>query len=130
VKIKITSSDLLKNVPLDPDWYEAVFVKMETAPSKDRKSTNFVVHIQIDKDGRVIEHLFNSKAMGFMQPFVDALILGPNEHSDANCDLEFDDETCKGKKLKVHTFIDTYMNRPSTKIDGFSHIETDTSPAF
>jgi len=130
--INIPKADLQRNINLEPNWYDAVFEKMETALSKDKGSTNYVTTFRIDVDGRSMEHMFNSKALAFMQPFIEAIRGSKVAVVDkvVQEDLQFQPEEFFGKKLKVKIENEPFDGRLVSKIKGFLPTGTDTNVPF
>jgi len=122
MKISIPQGDLLKNRPLPPEWYKAVFKKMETRPSKDQKSTNFVATFELEVDGREMDAQWNSKLIAMMEPFIE-VITGVKTPVDSEgkplSDLSFDPDEHIGKKCQVKLDNDAFEGRLISKIKAF-----------
>ncbi len=122
MKISIPQQDLLKNRPLPPEWYKATFKKMETKPSKDQKSTNFIATFELELDGREMEAQWNSKLMAMMEPFIE-VITGKKTDVDADGkpigDLSFDPDEHLNKKCQVKLDNDAFEGRLISKIKAF-----------
>ncbi len=105
-KIQLTPEDLMKGELLKNGWFKASITNVGIKPSKDGESVNytFTFALENDPDGRSIDHLFNSKGIGFMKPFL-AAISGKTikdfieEHKTKG--VEFDPEGCVKAKLQI-----------------------------
>lgn len=132
MKISIPQADLQRNITLEPNWYRGKFVKMEVKPSKDKGSTNYIASIEIETDKRIMEHGFNSKAMGFMQSFVESVtgekVAVVNGVVQGNAD--FEPEANYGKFLMVKVDNEPFEGRLVSKIKGFLPDGADTSSPF
>ena len=130
--INIPKADLQRNINLEPNWYGAVFEKMEPKPSADKQSTNFYATFRIEADGRSMEHPFNSKALSMMQPFIEAIRGQKVAVVDkvVQEDITFQPEEYFGKKLLLKIDNDPWDGRLVSKIKGFLPYEADISVAF
>lgn len=130
--INIPKADLQRNINLEPGWYDVVFEKMVTAPSNDRQSTNYVATFRFDVDGRSMEHMFNSKALAMMQPFIEAVRESKVAVKDkiVQEDLQFEPESFYGKKVKVKVENDPWDGRLVSKIKGFLPAGSNTEATF
>lgn len=130
--INIPKADLQRNINLEPNWYGAIFEKMETKLTNDKQSTNYVTTIRIEADGRSMEHMFNSKALSMMQPFIEALRGQKVAVVDkvVQEDISFQPEEYYGTKLKVKVDNDPWDGRLVSKIKGFLPYQADTNVPF
>ncbi len=133
MKISIPQSDLLKNRPLKPEWYKAIFKKMETKPSKDKQSTNFVGTFELELDGREMEAQWNSKTMGMMEPFIE-VITGEKTPVDAEgkplASRDFDPEEHYGKKCQVKLDNEPWEGRLISKVKAFLPYDQSTAVPY
>jgi len=130
--IKITANDILRGQPLDPDWYKARVADVNMKQSSKGDSTNIVITFEIEKDGRTMDHYFNSKAMGFMVPFL-SVINGTAQikaAAAARQDLQIDTSELVNKKLQIRLEMDTYQGNLKNKIVDFLPYEASTVPEF
>lgn len=130
--INIPKADLQRNINLEPNWYGAIFEKMETKPSADKQSTNYIPTFRIEEDGRTMEGMFNSKALAMMQPFIEALRGQKVAVKDkiVQEDISFSPEEYYGTKLKVKVDNDPWDGRLVSKIKGFLPYQADANVPF
>jgi len=112
-KITITPEDLLKGQLHEPGWFkgEIAWASAKTSSKKDSMNYEFGVTYETgDKrpgyESREIKSQFNSKAIGFMIPFLAALSGMPEKEfrqKALNENKEIDiiwDDSLKGQKLQ------------------------------
>ena len=116
--IKLTAADVLKGKLLDAGWYSAKVVKAgeDWVPAKAGGSNNWPVTFEIEgTGGKEIEVTFNTKALGFLTPFISA-IRGKEVPAEA---LDFNTSEALGKKLDVQVIQDTYNGQMNNKIASY-----------
>lgn len=121
LRITIPKSDLSKSMPVDGGWQQFTLGKPYTKTSKDQQSVNYIIPHILDNDvnGRVIEHMFNSKAMGMMAGFIAALAnkTVPEVLEAMQADvLDFDLESVEGQKILGKVVHEDYQGRAQSKI--------------
>ena len=127
--ITVNPEDLAKNVPLDSDWYEATILKMIVKASSDNTSTNFIPTVKIKKDGRELDHYFNSKALGMTEAFA-AVVLNKPVSELRKTGYSFEPDNIVNIPCKVHLVQEPYQGRINNKIDNWLPAGADTQPAF
>lgn len=107
--IKFTQKDLDRNRPFEAGWRAVKVLSFIERLSKGKDSINHVYGLEVDVDGelREFEQTFNDKAIGFMEPFISAILRKPveanvdyNEHAFIGGELfaEFTKEIYKDAK--------------------------------
>ena len=120
--LKVTVSDIQKSKILTEGWFGMQCVRIiDWAPSTDGKSANMKVVFLIEgTDGKEIEHLINSKGIGFQCAMFAALDnLTLKQYQDKAADAELDTDKWIGKKVDGHIIVDTYQGRNNNKISTF-----------
>lgn len=125
--INISAADLMKNELTKPDWYLATIRGLESGKTTDGTSINYVFKVVLEATGKEMDARFNSKALGFFEPFIEAVT---GEKTDRTKPIRLDSDDYIGKKLKVKVINDTYNGRLVDKVDGYAHATKDTSQAF
>ena len=122
--IKITKADLMKGKVLAPNWYKVSVVGVDVRhPKNAQDSLNYCYTFRFDSvDGYELEHIFNTKALGFMAPFI-AAIRNTNLREIANAMsgdiLEFDTDEPLGKLVQVKVTNEQWEGRLTNKIKDF-----------
>lgn len=107
IPVQFDEKDLARGTIVEPAWYRVKVDSITTKPSKDGGSTNYVAEATIicnadtgntEFAGIPLVWNFNSKAMGFAQGFIKALI-GPDAKLTAG--ERYDLESAVGKELDV-----------------------------
>lgn len=121
LQIAIPKSDLAKSIPVANGWTEFEITGAVARPSKDGASVNYVISHKVvnDPNERVIDHLFNSKALGMMNTWIAALtnktvqeVLDGITSGALNLDLE----STYGKKIMGKVDQQIYEGRVISKI--------------
>ena len=120
----MTPEDMLKGLPFVNGWYKAEVVDATVKPSKDNGSINYVATCKVStKEGeRTIDARFNSKAIGFMKPYLAALEgLSMNEFVEKHkSGLDFEFEATKGGKLQIKIENKLFENRQVSEVNDFA----------
>jgi hypothetical protein len=124
--LKISKQDVLRQLPVEPGWYQGTVKQIVLKTSKDKQSMNFETTVTLDPDGRDSTTNFNTKAIGMAIPFLEAC-LGEKIPQD---DVEFDTDKLVGKRLNVKMDNETYEGRIMSRMVDFLPIGADTTPAF
>ena len=131
-RIEIPLDDLKKGLMVEAGLYKSEIVDYKQEPTKDGQSTNHVFTFNLENDDKsVITSRFNSKAMGYVRPFL-AAIAGKSEQEwleetakrlkEAGlATLPFDGDKCVGKKVgvKVVNSPNSSGGTPYTNINGY-----------
>ena len=122
--IKISKADLMKGKVLPPNWYRVSIVGADVRhPKQGQDSLNYCYTFRFDTvDGYELEHIFNTKALGFMAPFIAAVRntnLAEIAASMNNETLEFDNEEPLGKVIQVKVTNEPWEGRLTNKIKDF-----------
>jgi hypothetical protein len=103
-RITFSAEDLLKGQLHKEGWYRGEIAWATAKPSKDKQSQNYEYGLKYEtgsnlpgQETREIKSQFNSKAIGFMKPFLAALG-GMTEEEFTKKAL---DETAKGKEVGI-----------------------------
>lgn len=102
--MKFSRADMKRSVILDADWYQLVVTKAYEEPSKDKKSTNTVVELEVQSnDKRVngvpIRYYINEKMQAMGVELAKAL--GGDLDPDEGGEFEFDD-SIEGKVVQAY----------------------------
>lgn len=115
--INLSQQDIAKSKTVEAGWYPSKIVKVHDGKaSADKGSINYQVDFLIKTpavDGKVIEHMFNSKALGMTTPLLEACGI-----SVAPGQVNLDDLLNKEPDVKL--FIDIYQGRNNNKIEGWA----------
>lgn len=125
--ITIPIEELLKNDLLEPAWYSATVEAYRLEKAKTGESLNHYFTFRLERDGRTLDHSFNSKMMKLMEPFLVALF-GPVTRKDKV--FQFDSDACIGKTLDVKVYQDTWDGRLNNKINGYLPYGTNKDVPF
>lgn len=122
--IRLTKQDFMRGRSITPNWYPVTVVKFEAKhPKTGTDSMNYVYTVRFPTiDNFEIDHTFNTKALGFMCPFVAALRGQPvNEIMKSMEDgtMDFDTDEAIGKPLQAKVINETFEGRLINKIDGW-----------
>ncbi len=124
-KIQLTPDDMAKGVPITEGWYKAEIVEAIAKPSKDKGSINYVATCRLENYGdgnQTIEARFNSKAMGFVKPFLAALanktLAQFIQDNKGGVDFEFSD--VKGGKLQVKVGNKIFEDRQVSEVKDYA----------
>lgn len=120
--IQFSDKDLLRSRIVEPAWYRVKIDSVGEAPANSEKgpSTNFPVEATIvckaengdDKDAGVpLSWMFNSKALGFAVPFLQAFGV------DVKAGQRFDLNNASGQEIEIFVDNDTYNNRLQNKVN-------------
>jgi hypothetical protein len=123
MKINISREDIMKSKIADPGWYNVKVVDVTDNPSKAGDSMNYTIQFLVTGgayDGMILYRLFNSKAMGFVVPFLSALGVTVSDKGG-----EIDLDAAKGKALKVHVNNRAYEGKTRNDVDDFAPITAD-----
>lgn len=119
--LNISKADLAKSIPIETGWKKFIIDTPYAKPSKDNQSVNYIVpHILADDpNGRVIEHNFNSKAIGMIAPFLAGLSGKPLQEvlagiKDSTIDIDL--ESFKGKTIMGKVEHQMYEGRIMSRI--------------
>ena len=114
----------MKGQTIPAGWYKVDIINFNIKPPKSGgDSLNYVPEFIFPTlDGFKMEHTFNSQAIGNIGPFIAALSNKPlkqimDEIKGGN--LEFDTDTCVGKKIQIKIKHEEYQGRMVNKVDGF-----------
>lgn len=117
LNVEFSERDLARGRLLPPAWYHMKIDSVSAKPSKDAKSTNFVVEGTVIRNaddgsteakvgdeivqtaGAIVTWNFNSKAPGFMQGFFKAF-MDPSEKITPG--ERYDLESTVGRELEVY----------------------------
>ena len=82
--IKFSQKDLDRNRPFEAGWRAVKVLSFNERLSKAKDSINHVYGLELDVDGelREFEQTFNDKAIGFMEPFISAILRKPVEANE------------------------------------------------
>lgn len=125
MKITLTPDDMLKGLPFNNGWYKASISETVVKPSKGKDSINYIPTFKLDNDAdnRSIDGNFNSKALGFIKPYLAALenlTLADFIEKHKKTGIEFDFEQTKGGKLQIKIENSLYENRQVSKVVDFA----------
>jgi len=109
--LKISKQDILRQLPVEPNWYNVTVKSVEMIASKDKQSVNAKTGFELE-NGRILYTNFNSKAMGMAIPFVEAVMNKKIESED----FEFDTDKLIGKQLQIKVINGTYEGRVTNDI--------------
>ncbi len=114
----------MKGQTIPQGWYKVDISQFNIKPPKNGgDSLNYVPEFTFPTlDNFKMEHTFNSQAIGNMGPFIAALNGKPLKEimdSIKGGTLEFDTDTCVGKKIQIKIKHDEYQGRMVNKVDGF-----------
>ncbi len=120
--IEFSEQDIKRGTLVTPAWYLMRIETIGEAPSKNKEnpSTNYPVEGVILKNatdgseefaGVPITWNFNSKAKGFITPFLEAFGVTPEAGK------RFDLNSAIGKELQVYVENDTYDGRLINKVN-------------
>lgn len=120
--IQFSSKDLLRNKVVQPAWYRVRIDAVGEAPSKDGGSINYLTEGTIlknadsnseDNTGVPLEWNFNSKALGFAIPFLQAmdptLTIDPTVRYDLNIAV--------GKELEIFVENGQWQGRIKNEVN-------------
>lgn len=122
--VKITKADLMRGKVLAPNWYKVTVVGHEIKHAKsDANSLNYVYTFRFPAvDNYELDHTFNTKALGFIAPFI-AAIRNTNVTEIANAiqgeSFDFDTDEPLGKELQVKIANEPYEGRLTNKVKEF-----------
>jgi hypothetical protein len=121
--IQISKADLLKGRVLPPTWYKMKVMSFESKPTADKTSVNYIFNLSLpDQDDQEIPQLFNSKALGFMAPFLCAVfkknLIEMNEQMVSGS-FNFDPDETLGKMVFGLVKNEEYQGRILNKIENF-----------
>jgi hypothetical protein len=117
--IDITNSDIMRGKTVTPAWYRMKIESVGEAPSKDGGSTNYPVEGTILRNaddgstefaGVPVTWNFNSKARGFVIPFLEAL---GAEVVPGRVDLK----AAEGREIEVFVENDSYNGRLVNRVN-------------
>lgn len=125
--IQFTKGDLLRNQPINPDWYdvEIIKVKQEAVEGKINVTVTLKFEDQmLAADERTIDHTFYNcvgKGSGFVIPFMAGIINKPiKEVADGlekGTAYAFNlDETLEGKKVKARLENEMFQGNQLNKV--------------
>lgn len=122
--LTVSKGDLAKGIPLPIDWQKFVLKNARGEASKDSQSVNYCVDMYLENDPneRYIVHRFNSKAMGFIAPFIAALAGKPIAAVLAEIktdSLQFDFESINDKKIQGKVKHGQWEGRVKSEITDF-----------
>ncbi len=128
--INLTAADRAKNKTIESKWYPALVKSIsDLKASKGGDSMNVTVNFLIDTpevEGKEIERVFNSKAMGMIDPFLTAC------NGGVPVDLgQIDLSIFEGKKIDVKVDLETYEGRLKNVVNGWLPLGKGTAgPSF
>lgn len=120
--ITFSQKDILRGKVVSADWYRVKIDSIGEAPSSNGQSINYPVEATIirnasngseDFAGVPIDWNFNSKALGFAIPFIQAIDPTFNPAPNARVDLS----AAVGKELEVMVENDTWQNRVVNRVN-------------
>lgn len=120
--ISFSQKDILRGKVVTPDWYVLRVDSVGEAPSANGQSINYNVEATLirnasngstDFAGVPIDWNFNSKALGFVIPFVKAI--EPNFKPEAGSRIDLN--AAVGKELEVMVENDTWQNRIVNRVN-------------
>lgn len=133
--LNFSKAEFLKGMIITPGWYKASIKTFDAKPPKGATdSMNFKYTFAITIPGRPedekpeIEHIFNSKAKGFMIPFIVAITGKPAQtimDEMTAGSLQFDTEACVGQIVQVKIENEPYEGRLTNKIKNFLNEKAD-----
>lgn len=121
IPVSFSEKDLLRGKLVDPpSWYRVLIESVSQAPSKDGGSQNYTVEsvIVAEENGSTvakgipISWNFNSKAMGFVVPFLQAVM-----SEEVKPGMRIDLESAVGKELLVMVEHDVYQGRTVNRVN-------------
>lgn len=121
--IEFSEQDIKRGTILPADWYTFNVVSYESKLSKAGDSTNYVFGLVTTgtKDERFngvpITHRFNSKAKGFIRPFLEAC------GAEIAVNKSFNLNQCVGKTVKAFVRVGEWENQPKNELAQFSPVD-------
>ncbi len=124
-RIQLTPDDMSKGIPIAAGWYKAEVMDAIAKPSKDKQSINYVATVRLEnyQDGQqTIDARFNSKAMGFIKPFLAALKQQTLAEFilENKAGIDFDFESVKGGKLQVKVDNKMFEDRQVSEVKDYA----------
>ena len=128
--------DIKRSVILPAGWHSFVVRSFRTELSKAGDSTNYIFVLvsqnSNDKFNNVlITHLFNSKAKGFMIPFLEACDESPKRRwwQRLAPGKQYDPNDCVDKVIKCYVRVGEYNGKPVNELTQFRPAATDCCPS-
>ncbi len=132
--VNFSKSQLLRGTILTPGWFKASIKSLEEKLSRDKESMNHKYTFAVVQPGRPdderidVEHIFNSKAMGRMIPFIVAMTgKKPQEIIDGleSGEFAFDTESVIGKELQVRIKNEEYEGNLQNRTEAWIGIDAE-----
>jgi len=124
-KITLTPADMMKGEPHKEGWRKATLIEAVVGTNKKEDGINYTATFKLDDDpdGRTIDKIFSSKAIGFIKPFLAAIANKTiqefiAEHKTKGLDFEF--ETLVGSKCQVKIGTRLFDGRPVSEVQDFA----------
>lgn len=123
--IQFTEKDLKRGIIVTPAWYRVKIDETGEKLSKAGDSTNYLISGTILRNadngdekfaGVPIDWNFNSKAIGFMKGFFEAL------GHEVTTDKRFDTSQAEGEIIDMRIDNDMYEGRPKNQVNHFYRI--------
>ena len=116
--LDFAETDIKRGVILPADWYKFKIESYRSELSKAGDSTNYIYELVSqnanEKFNNIpITHRFNSKAKGFMIPFLDAC--GANVKPGT----KYDPNNCVGKAIQAYARVGEYNGNPKNELTQF-----------
>ena len=119
LKLTITPKDVKAGKVLTPGPYVFEITSLITKPSKEDKSTNYVIDftgVEGEAKDVVIKKYINEKFLAPFVPIFEALGSKVSEEEESNFDLE----ALVGQKLRGFVSNGIYNGRPNNQLDSFA----------
>ena len=118
--IQFTEKDLKRGIIVDPAWYRVKIDETSEKLSKAGDSTNYLISGTILRNadngdekfaGVPLDWNFNSKAIGFMKGFFEAL------GHEVNTESRYNTENAEGEIIDIFVENDVYDGRPKNQVN-------------
>jgi len=124
--LSISKADLARGIPIAEGWQPFTLTEVSQKSSAKGDSINYYVthKLKDDPNEREITHLFNSKALGRMAPFIAALMNKTTQevlNGITTGALEFDLESVKGQEVLGLVYPDEWEGQVRSKIKDWAN---------
>ena len=116
--LDFAETDIKRGVILPSDWYKFNIQSYRAELSKAGDSTNFIFELvsknSNEKFNNVpLTHRFNSKAKGFMIPFLEAC------GAKVEAGKKYDPNQCVDKSIEAYSRVGEYNGNPKNELTQF-----------